>query len=124
PRAVSVLALAHQAAEAREQATNALNEVVIGERTAPDVADLAAAMHAREAGAYTTAYARLEQAWTDQEAQQRYQMLLQRLGDAHPALVENVQATYDDPAWGPRLEGFRQAWTWGRACAYHRMAQD
>lgn len=116
---------AASAREARASALAPLNRV--GDATAsvarqpgaaPVCTALVEAVQRHDAGAYATAYARLQHLLAVRDKVDERESLTARVRVVAPLLTSAVTATPDDSEWCGRLGGLESAWDWARTGAW------
>lgn len=80
-----------------------------------ELALLVKAVADRDLDAYRTGLDALDLARHDRAAEQRRAQLARTLRNVHPALLELLEATADDPTWDQRLGDLPAAWAWSKA---------
>lgn len=105
-------------ARARSQ-VNELHETVRTWASCPEVcpemALLLTAIADRDLDAYTQGLDAIEVARTEQAEEIRREQLERTLGNVHPALLDLLRATADNPVWEQRLVTLPDAWAWSKA---------
>ncbi|KFU75303.1 Protein of unknown function [Amycolatopsis lurida] len=80
-----------------------------------ELALLVKAVAERDLDAYRTGLDALDLARHDRAAEHRRAQLARTLRNNHPALLELLEATADDPTWDQRIGDLPAAWAWSKA---------
>lgn len=134
PSEIHALLCSLDAVEARIQAERATAELNnLAERleldarhpaAPPELADLAAALSARDVDRYESTLHQLAGAFAEQAEQRRCNELWARLNSAHPSLAAMLRTTAANHEWEGRSSSFAQAWAWGRAQSWFDAQRD
>jgi very-short-patch-repair endonuclease len=117
-RKVATLTAAIEDAAAACRATSLLRGA------APECAYAASALHARDLGAYASAFAGIEEVRNHRALVERRDGLLDSVRAEAPQLARELERTPDDPVWEARLDSFEQAWSWARAETWYRSLES
>lgn len=85
------------------------------EQSCPELADLLLAVSDRDVERYSRVLADLDAARAQQNEEHRHAQLCRTLGGVHPALLDRLRRTADDPAWEQRSSELADAWAWSKA---------
>ncbi|WP_447006521.1 AAA domain-containing protein [Saccharothrix isguenensis] len=105
-----------------EEAARRVLDASAGERLAPEVEAIAAALRGADVPAYRDAAAALASAWAQYQAQLRADDLMGRLTKANRQLAQELQRSRDDRSWTSRSVHWPRAWA--RACALTWVEQQ
>jgi very-short-patch-repair endonuclease len=109
-----------RAREAVEEIARPLRAIALSTSAAPECAEAAQALEARDRFAYARAVAGLNEVDRAKEQIRKRDALFERLRGGAPELARRLEQDPGEPAWDGRLAVLEQAWDWARADAWHR----
>ncbi|HZD02459.1 MAG TPA: AAA domain-containing protein [Actinomycetes bacterium] len=109
-----------RAREAVEAAAQPLRSVALSPAAAPECAEAAQALEARDRSAYARAVAGVHEVDEAREQVRKRDALFERLRDGAPELGRRLESDAHDQAWEGQLAELELAWDWARADAWHR----
>jgi len=114
PAALRYVELAQARAEVEK-----LHETVRAWASCPEACSeltlLLTAIADRDIDAYRQGLEAIEVARAEQADERRREQLERMLDNVHPALLDLLRATADEPVWERRLESLPEAWAWSKA---------